>query len=339
MSQFGALLTGLGSLVVGAYTLGAMGLSLNPVALILGAMAITLGCLAAGAAGPLGGPGRIAGDHDAPRAAPLAGTIGLTLLAVLAPTWPDLLPPGGASDLTHHLALVDVLARTGRLVTDPAAEAVLGEMAHYTPGIHLLIVVVAAVTGVDPLSIVHPLLALTVALKAGAVFAIAWLLLDGLRGRTALALAAPALTLWAPRAYSVDGFMQAGFRRPGGGRTVRGRRLAGCDVVGPPPPASHDGLRRADGRGGVRRLAHLDWPAAADGGRDDSRRAGIPLACPWHRAGPGWWPAGRGRRAPSFASCGLAADGRGERRGTPRSRWTPRVCCWWGWRWPARRSR
>ena len=140
------------------------------------------------------------------------GLIVLGVLVILAsPTWPALLPPGGASDLTHHLMLVDVLERTRHLVDGAASEAALGEMAHYTPGLHLLIVVAASLVGVDAYRTAYPLLALTIALKAGFVFLIAHDVLAGMRGRLPLAVAAVGFVLFAPRAYSVDGFLQAGF--------------------------------------------------------------------------------------------------------------------------------
>jgi hypothetical protein len=140
------------------------------------------------------------------------GLIVLGVLALLASlAWPALLPPGGASDLTHHLMLVDVLERTRHLVAGADSEAALGEMAHYTPGLHLLIVVAGALVGVDAYRTAFPLLALTIALKAGFVFLIAHDLLAGMRGRLPLAVAAVGLVLFTPRAYSVDGFLQAGF--------------------------------------------------------------------------------------------------------------------------------
>jgi hypothetical protein len=142
-----------------------------------------------------------------PWAAVFVGAI--VLLAL--PAWPALLPRGGASDLTHHLMLVDVIEHTRHLVDGTASEAALGEMAHYTPGLHLLIVIAGALAGVDAFRTAYPLLALTIALKAGFVYLIAHDGLEGSRARVPLALAAVALVLFAPRAYSLDGFLQAGF--------------------------------------------------------------------------------------------------------------------------------
>jgi len=138
------------------------------------------------------------------------GLVAAVLVLLMRLTWPALLPPGGASDLTHHLMLVDVLERSRHLV-DGASEAALGEMAHYTPGLHLLIVVAGALAGIDAYRVVYPVLAVTVALKAGVVVLIAAELLNGSRSRVPIALAAVGLVLFAPMAYSVDGFLRAGF--------------------------------------------------------------------------------------------------------------------------------
>lgn len=151
------------------------------------------------------------GDDDAAIIVGWAVVVAAVLVLVLAPAWPTLLPPGGLSDLTHHLLLVDVLERTRHLVDGAASEAALGEMAHYTPGLHLLIVVAGAIVGVDAYRVAYPVLAITIALKAGFVFLIAHDALAGARARLPLALSAVGLALFAPRAYSVDGFLRAGF--------------------------------------------------------------------------------------------------------------------------------
>ncbi len=147
-------------------------------------------------------------------AAPLWAWAGVTAgtgawLAWIA--WPGLLPPGGGSDLTHHLLLVDVLARTGHLVDGETMGGAMGEMAHYTPGLHLAIVTLGSLAGVDAWRAAHPLLMATVALKAGLFFLIAHRLLAGRPARLPLALAAVALVLFVPRLYSLGGFLQSGY--------------------------------------------------------------------------------------------------------------------------------
>src|SRR5436309_2450584 len=51
---------------------------------------------------------------------------------------PAFVPLGHGPDLTHHLLLVDFIARRWQLPHDPAMEGYLGEFFHYTPGAHLL---------------------------------------------------------------------------------------------------------------------------------------------------------------------------------------------------------
>ena len=92
---------------------------------------------------------------------------------ILHLAWPALLPTGRGSDLTHHLLLTDYIERHWRLVHDPALAAVMGEMAHYTPGSHLLAALTGVWTGTNALRAFFPLLAACAALTAGFVFLIA----------------------------------------------------------------------------------------------------------------------------------------------------------------------
>jgi hypothetical protein len=105
--------------------------------------------------------------------AAFTGLVAAVLGWLLWLSWPALLPPGGGADLTHHLQLVDYLDRNWRLVHDPAVEAYLGEMVHYTPGAHLLASLAGRWTGVDGFHAVYPVVAWSVALKTGFVFLIA----------------------------------------------------------------------------------------------------------------------------------------------------------------------
>jgi hypothetical protein len=58
--------------------------------------------------------------------------------------WPSLLPPGSGADLTHHLVLIEYIEQHGTLVHEADAGGLLGEMADYTPGLHLLSVLAGA---------------------------------------------------------------------------------------------------------------------------------------------------------------------------------------------------
>jgi hypothetical protein len=150
--------TAMAAVVVAAYGLGWMGAGLAPwLVTAIGVLSGAAICLAT----------------RSRRAAALAAPLwawGLVFGAVLAmliwPVWPALLPPGGASDLTHHLMLVDAIERTRHLVNGASSEAALGEMAHYTPGLHLLVAIAGSLVGVDAYRTMYPLLAITIALKA-----------------------------------------------------------------------------------------------------------------------------------------------------------------------------
>jgi hypothetical protein len=101
------------------------------------------------------------------------GVVSFVAAALLRVAWPALLPPGRGPDLAHHLLLVDYIEHTGHLVHDRSLEGAMGEMAHYTPGAHLLAVLAGSWFGVDGLRAFYPLLVLCAALTAGFVFLIA----------------------------------------------------------------------------------------------------------------------------------------------------------------------
>src|SRR2546426_6433311 len=123
---------------------------------------------------------------------------------------PGLLPIGGGPDLTHHLMLVDYIERHWRLVHDPALGTVMGEMADYTPGLHLLAAMAGAWTGTDGFHAVYWIVAVSVALKAALVFAIAMRLLPPNVPRMPFAIAA-VLMLFAPREYFLRSFSEHSF--------------------------------------------------------------------------------------------------------------------------------
>jgi len=148
------------------------------------------------------------------RAQPCARGDTFAFVAVVAATlaylvWlarPSLLPIGSGPDLTHHLMLVDYVERHWRLPHDPALGAVMGEMADYTPGFHLLAALAGAWTRTDGLHAAYPVVALTIALKAGFVFLIAMRLLP----RRLFAVAAVVM-LFAPREYFLRSFTEHSF--------------------------------------------------------------------------------------------------------------------------------
>jgi len=134
------------------------------------------------------------------------GVVGLVSAWLLRIAWPSLLPPGGGSDLTHHLLLVDYIERAGHLVHDRALEAAMGEMAHYTPGAHLLAVLFGSWSGTDGFRMFYPVIAACTALTAGFVFLIA----RRLQLPVPFALASVMLVLL-PRDYFVGAFTHDAF--------------------------------------------------------------------------------------------------------------------------------
>jgi len=131
--------------------------------------------------------------------------VGATAALFLAVALPDLLPVGGGPDFTHHLVLINHIERQWRLIDDPALYPYLGDMMDYTPGAHLLIALAGAWTRTAAFRAVQPVLALTVALKAGFIFCLAYRLARGDSRRTATGLIAVAL-LFVPFAYFAGSF-------------------------------------------------------------------------------------------------------------------------------------
>jgi len=112
---------------------------------------------------------------------------------LLAVQWPALLPPGGGSDLTHHLQLIGFIDRHWRLPHDAASADIVGGMINYTPGSHLLVSLTGAWFDTDGLHALYPVLAAWVAVKAGFVFLIVRRMLPDDAARVPAAVAAVAL--------------------------------------------------------------------------------------------------------------------------------------------------
>lgn len=130
----------------------------------------------------------------------------VTLALLIAWAWPTLLPLGSGPDLVHHLALIRYIETHRRLVHDPAAERWLGEMVSYTPGSHLLAVIGGQLTGLGGLRVVHVLVALAVALKAGLVAMLAMRAVTSSAWSRAAAGLLAALFLFLPRDYTLGSF-------------------------------------------------------------------------------------------------------------------------------------
>ncbi|MGQ0735136.1 MAG: hypothetical protein ACT4QD_15975 [Acidobacteriota bacterium] len=127
--------------------------------------------------------------------------------ALASPSW---LPPGGGPDLTHHLLLIDYIERTGHLVLDASAGAWLGEMAHYTPGLHLLAVIAGALVAGDGFHALHAVVVMTVGLKLALFFLIVRRLLPDSPHRPAFAFCGVLFILQSP-AFSLGAFLKDSF--------------------------------------------------------------------------------------------------------------------------------
>jgi hypothetical protein len=136
--------------------------------------------------------------------------VGLVWASLLRLSWPGLLPLGSGSDLAHHLQLIGYIERQGHLAREASAGALLGEMAHYTPGLHLLAVIAGGLAGTDGLHAVYPVVTLAVALKAGILFLILLRLFSDSAFRLPLALAG-VLLVFALSAYSLGSFTRESF--------------------------------------------------------------------------------------------------------------------------------
>ena len=163
-----------------AYLLDRVGLAIHPTA----SLALAL---VAGSAWLWRRPG----DPGNPLAF-VAVTIGV-FVSLLAVQWPALMPPGGGSDLTHHLQLIGFIDGQWRLPHDPAAAVIVGGMINYTPGSHLLAALAGAWFNTDGLHALYPVLAASVAVKAGLLFLIARRMLADDPARVPMAIAAVAL--------------------------------------------------------------------------------------------------------------------------------------------------
>jgi hypothetical protein len=151
--------------------------------------------------------------HDAPALAAFAAIVCLMFAWLLWLARPDLLPTGSGPDLAHHLALIEYIERHHRLVHDVRLSEYLGEMIDYTPGVHLLAVLTGAWFRSDALHALYPVVAWSVALKAGFVLLIALRLLGAVDGdvpRIPFALTAVVL-LFLPRMYFIGSFTEQSF--------------------------------------------------------------------------------------------------------------------------------
>lgn len=187
--------------VVAAYLVYRAGLTIAPSLVLLVSVTVAGVCL--------GGLGRRATWRPAELTA-FGGIVTGIFGWLLWLARPSLLPVGGGTDLTHHMVLVDYIARQWRLVYDPSLVPYLGDMIYYTPGSHLLFALASAWLRADVLHVVHPVLASTVALKSGFVFLVALHLQPAGVARVPFAVTA-ALLLFLPLEYFLGAFVHDSF--------------------------------------------------------------------------------------------------------------------------------
>jgi hypothetical protein len=194
-------LTLLASAIVSAYLMDWVGLVIAPLAVLvvsLGAAAAAFRRLRRGsswAVAPIG---------------TFAAIVCITFAWLMWLARPDFLPTGSGPDLAHHLSLLEYIQTHRRLVHDAALGAYLGEMVDYTPGSHLLAVLIGVWFRSDALHAVYPTVAATVALKAGFVFLIALRLMPRQAPRIAFATIA-VLLLFLARVHFVGSFTEQSY--------------------------------------------------------------------------------------------------------------------------------
>jgi hypothetical protein len=198
-----SVVTFLASAIVTAYVADWCGLPIVPAAVLLVSLAAALVLFARLT------PRRATGER--PTAWTLALIAGATFAWLLWLARPAFLPTGSGPDLVHHLALIAYIEQHWRLVHDVRLSEYLGEMVDYTPGFHLLAALAGAwLPMLDALHVVYPVVAFTVAVKAGVVFLIARRLVRPDVPRDPFAASA-VLLLLAPRVYSIGSFTEQSY--------------------------------------------------------------------------------------------------------------------------------
>ena len=197
-----SLLATLSSLVIAVYLLDRVGLAFTPNRMLAVAAAAAIGTIV------------WLRLHAVWRTGEAAALVGILVAVFGGLMWiarPSFLPLGSGPDLTHHLQLIGFIETHWTLVHEASVEWSIGEMVHYTPGSQALAALAGAWGGTDGLHAVYPLLAATVALKAGFLFLITLRLLPrGQAHRIPLALASVVL-LGLPLGYVLGSFARDSF--------------------------------------------------------------------------------------------------------------------------------
>jgi hypothetical protein len=118
---------------------------------------------------------------------------------------PSLLPVNQAPDMVSHVNLINFIQQRHSLVHDLWLDKYLGEQVSYTPGSHILAALVADWAGTSGLRVLHPILAVLVAMKVGIIYNCVLRLLPLERRNPAIAVAG-ALLLLLPFDYLLRSF-------------------------------------------------------------------------------------------------------------------------------------
>ncbi len=197
-------LAALAAIGLGGYLLALVRLPIDPA--VLGVIAIVSGFAAS----------RWLLEDRSDASGGAADTIALLLVVVVVCgyalwlAWPSLLPIADGPDIVHHLSLIHFIQRTHRLPSDPALLPYLGEMMSYTPGSHIIAAAAGEWMGVDALRLLHPVMALFVALKAALVYAIVRRVLPA-GARAPVYAGSAVLLLLVPAEYFLGSFVKYGF--------------------------------------------------------------------------------------------------------------------------------
>ena len=191
----------LAAAIVAAYLLDWFGLVIRPAIVLV----VALACAVAA-----GRTMRDAGRRPTREMPAFIAIVALTFAWLLWIARPTFLPPGRGPDLAHHLMLVDFIEQHWSLPHDPNLAYVLGEMIDYTPGMHLLAALAGAWTRIGGLHAAYPIVALTVALKAGWIFLIAARLIADRDNAIPFACVA-VLLLFVPRTFFVRSFTDTSY--------------------------------------------------------------------------------------------------------------------------------
>lgn len=108
---------------------------------------------------------------------------------------PSFLPITQSGDIVHHISLIDFIRQRQSLVHDPSLGKYLVEMTVYPPGSHILAALVTDWLGTTTVRVLHPLLALLVAIKAGIIYNLILRLIPPSRRNQSIAVAGVILLL------------------------------------------------------------------------------------------------------------------------------------------------